>query len=286
MVLWEGGLPADLPRWVAAVEYVRAEGLSRASLMRLSLLARRPDFTADDIGLLDRAARRLAQIGTLPRRLQDLEYAQALRELQRAFGPESRNADHPCARFPSFGASAPAPPGRPRRLGARSGGSWGPMEILTPPLTRPGPATIGLAGGVFRAGYCGAFRFPHRALLPASDGRAFGLRRRRHGGTFLIDCSGSMRHHASHQDLTAVLEQAPGATVALYAGLPGFRIRTTADRRPRRPVGRAHGNRVVAASGERDRWAGARMAEPSARAAGLDFRRRGDRRWGSQHGRS
>ena len=87
------------------------------------------------------------------------------------------------------------------------------MVVMNPPLILRCIGRSGKAAKKLIASYCGAFRFPHRALLPAADGRAFGLKRRIHSGTILIDCSGSMS--LSTDRLTSWLSRAPAASVAL-----------------------------------------------------------------------
>lgn len=64
--------------------------------------------------------------------------------------------------------------------------------------------------------YIGAFKYPHRALLPGGDGMAFGLRQRVKGGTILLDCSGSMR--IEQEDIDQLLRIIPMATIACYQG--------------------------------------------------------------------
>jgi hypothetical protein len=67
-------------------------------------------------------------------------------------------------------------------------------------------------------GYSGALRYPHRALQPVADGRAFGARQHVAGGTALVDCSGSMSLET--EDIARMLDVTPDATVALYASIP------------------------------------------------------------------
>ena len=90
--------------------------------------------------------------------------------------------------------------------------TWGPMQIEKIPLAithaslhkarRPKP------------GYVGAFRYPHRALLPSGNGAAFAYRKRAIGGTILLDYSGSM--YLSSDDIDGLLKNAPMATIACY----------------------------------------------------------------------
>src|SRR5688572_17093444 len=90
------------------------------------------------------------------------------------------------------------------------------MTILRPPLPRC--STSNRMVRRIGPGYSGAFRYPHRALPPVADGRAFGARRHVAGGTLLVDCSGSMS--LSRDDVASMLAASPAATVALYAALP------------------------------------------------------------------
>ncbi len=237
LVLWQDGLPPDLPRWIAANLYIRAEGLRYASLMRMSLLARRTDLTGDDLALLDQTSERLARWGAQSLPLNPRQYVLLLRDLQSRFGPDSPDAENPLARiladflpdgldledYPvTEGLSIPSGVRMKGRRGGRASIPWGPMDILAPPLTHSCRNLPGMAKRKLVCGYTGAFRFPSRALLPAADGRAFTLRRPRaaHCGTLLIDCSGSMGEQVSHDRLMAVLARSPSATVGLYAGEP------------------------------------------------------------------
>ena len=246
LVLWRQGLCSELPLWIAANFYARAEGLKSASLIRMSLLARRTDLTNEDLALLDEASKRLARWGTkmlpLPRRA----FKEMLTELQKRFGPDSPTAEHPLVQIGlrialletecratvdeldpedyliRKGALVPS---SVRHRGARAGDDyvpWGPMDILAPPLTYRCGNSPGVAQRKMVCGYTGAFRYPNRALLPAADGRAFGRRRTRseHHGTLLIDCSGSMSDQVTHERLMAVLKRCPTATIGLYAGRP------------------------------------------------------------------
>ncbi len=246
LLLWQDGLYPELPRWIAAILYLRAEGLRYASLMRMSLLARRTDLTGDDLALLDQTSERLARWGAQPLPMNPRHFLLLLRNLQDRFGPDSPDAEHPLARIAmcvpladqdgsqaddvldledyvvSAGLCVPA---SVRIKGLRSGKDsipWGPMDILAPPLTNSCRKLPGMTRPKLVCGYTGAFRYPSRALLPAADGRAFTLRRPRsaHRGTLLIDCSGSMGKQVTHDRLMAVLARSPSATIGLYAGRP------------------------------------------------------------------
>lgn len=67
--------------------------------------------------------------------------------------------------------------------------------------------------------FVGPFRYPHRALPLASDGRAWHHRVSGKGGTVLIDNSSSM--HINPADVLHILANNPLAKVALYWGNGG-----------------------------------------------------------------
>lgn len=242
LVLWQDGLYPELPRWIAANLYLRAEGLRYASLMRMSLLARGTDLTGDDLALLDQTSERLARWGAqyLPPNPQ--QFLLLLRNLQSRFGPDSPDAEHPLARIAMCvpladgpeaegvldpedslvraGLCIPASVGIKGLRGGKASIPWGPMDILAPPLTHLCRKLPGTTKRKLVCGYTGAFRFPSRALLPAADGRAFTRRRPANCGTLLIDCSGSMSEQVTHDRIMAVLARSPSATIGLYAGRP------------------------------------------------------------------
>lgn len=218
--LWQGRIPADFPRWAAAVSYLRAEGLAASLLMRMSLLAR-ADFTPAEVYWLHLVGRTLAMSGAHAEPLAEQDLRVLLARLQRVFGPESREAAHSLVREPvavELAVPGGAPGKWPRLTGALCNG-WGEMEIREPPLGAACGKPGYLSARRLRPGFCGPFRFPHRALLPASDGYAFGLRKRIKGRSILIDCSGSMQ--IRREELAAILKRSPAATVAVYAGLSG-----------------------------------------------------------------
>ena len=242
--LWCDGLYPELPRWIAATLYIRAEGLRHAALIRMSILARQTALTGEDLAVLDETSRRLAQWGREMLPLSRRKYREMLIHLQSRFGPDSPDAE-PLARI---GICLTAVGGalsdgldphdylvRKRvldRRGRMQGGEarieWGPMEILVPPLTLRCRNVPGMNKRKLVCGYTGAFRFPSRTLLPAADGRAFThcqSRSARHG-TLLIDCSGSMSEQVTQDRLMAVLARAPTTTIGLYAGRPGDRSGT------------------------------------------------------------
>ncbi|OGN09302.1 MAG: hypothetical protein A3J46_02075 [Candidatus Yanofskybacteria bacterium RIFCSPHIGHO2_02_FULL_41_11] len=92
--------------------------------------------------------------------------------------------------------------------------NWGKMEIAHLPLTEIHPTRKNAKK--FLPGFVGAFRYPHRALIPVSDGAAFAYRQKTKGGTILLDCSGSM--DLSVEAVSNFLYRAPMLTVAGYAG--------------------------------------------------------------------
>jgi hypothetical protein len=91
---------------------------------------------------------------------------------------------------------------------------WGELMFSYPPLS------VGIRSAMNalrpKPGFCGAFRYPQRAILPVMDGRAFGQRQRCLGGTVLLDGSGSMG--LSGKDIEAMIDQRPALTVAMYQG--------------------------------------------------------------------
>lgn len=233
LLLWQDGLYPELPRWIAANLYIRAEGLRYAPLMRMSLLARRKDLAGDDLALLDVTSERLARWGAQSVPLKSLPFLGVLRNLQNRFGPDSPDAENSLARilvdFQPNGLGlegcldTAVPSGvRGKGQGSTSSIPWGPMEILDPPLIHSCRNLPGMSKRKIVCGYTGAFRFPSRALLPAADGRAFTLRSPRSAqcGALLIDCSGSMGEQVTHDRLMAVLARSPSATIGLYAGEP------------------------------------------------------------------
>ncbi len=240
LVLWTNGLQRELPRWIAATLYLRAAGLRDALLMRMSILARQTLLKKDELDLLEAASRRLATWGESGQRMSKAEYRELLTNLQHRLGPESADANYPFAQFGiAFSVSEWNRKAvdlndhlGPLRLVSGRGGEpgleltsncWGPMEILAPPLPFRSSKHQGGARSRRGYGFSGPFRFPGRALFPVADGRAFMEHRPGYWqlGTMLIDCSGSMRTQVTHERIMAVLESAPSATIALYAGRHG-----------------------------------------------------------------
>ncbi len=88
---------------------------------------------------------------------------------------------------------------------------WGALALESP------PRDLCLAGKFlkkWKATEEGVFpRYPHRYFV---DGRVFGRRGKVPGGTVVIDASGSMS--LSVKQITAMVECAPGCTVACYSG--------------------------------------------------------------------
>lgn len=107
-----------------------------------------------------------------------------------------------------------------KKLGGRSivdltdWNKWGKMKIVNLPLVEAHPTKKNARK--ICPGFVGAFRYPHRALLPASDGSAFAYRKKAKGGTVLLDCSDSM--NLNLRNITGLLNHAPMLTVAAYAG--------------------------------------------------------------------
>lgn len=213
--LWSGVLPTEIPRWLAAMEFLRSEGLTRELQMRMSLQAR-AHFSRAEVTLLCSTAAVLRSRGAQAALLPVDDLRKLLRRLQKTFGPDSTNARDPLLEFDVVVSEQY---GRGHRSAESEQNEWGPMVLMNPALNFRCTGSRGKATKKLIASYCGAFRFPHRALVPGADGRAFGLKRRIHGGTVLIDCSGSM--NLTTDQLRSLVWRAPAATVALYAGLPG-----------------------------------------------------------------
>ena len=93
--------------------------------------------------------------------------------------------------------------------------NWGKMVVRKEKLTK----TERHHSFRHRYSYVGPFRYPHRALLPISDGRAWHHRASGKGGTVLIDWSGSMS--LTSDQILKVLRNNPLATVGAYHSLDG-----------------------------------------------------------------
>lgn len=89
---------------------------------------------------------------------------------------------------------------------------WGTMGIVTLSMD----ATAKRRAPERKPSYVGGFRNPVRALLPAMDGRAWAIRRKKMGGTILLDMSGSMSLDVN--DIIKLLKTAPLAQIAGYSG--------------------------------------------------------------------
>jgi hypothetical protein len=199
---WTG--PAPKNRAIAAMNHLRCEGMAMAGTGR-DALTRAAVLGPGDLALLERTADALWRLGRDARPVGAALLAQLLGELQRAFGPVPRGGQARAA--PSFVLPGSA---------AAAHVDSGPMETVRPMLLDRGRSRR--RSRSFRAGETGPFRYPHRALLPGADGRAFGARRRAPAGAMLVDCSGSMS--LQQADLERAVATAPAMIVALYGSLP------------------------------------------------------------------
>jgi hypothetical protein len=98
------------------------------------------------------------------------------------------------------------------RYGSGTDSGWGTMSIVT--LTMDAMARR--RAPERKPSYVGGFRNAFRALLPAMDGRAWAIRRKKMGGTILLDMSGSMS--LEPEDIVKLLKTAPLAQIAGYSG--------------------------------------------------------------------
>ena len=90
---------------------------------------------------------------------------------------------------------------------------WGKMTTRTAPQTNKLPR-MKISRSKYRAAEDGAIpRYPHRAF---TDGRVFSRRRKVHGGSVLIDDSGSMGFDTD--DVRYIVETAPAVNIAAYSG--------------------------------------------------------------------
>lgn len=101
----------------------------------------------------------------------------------------------------------PAPPGR--HIGRTT---WAELKIGTLPLTRVAKGAMGRVRKPTQFG-----RNPRRIerILVDPEKRIFDMKKKGNGGVVLIDGSGSMHLEAS--DVLRIVEEAPGATVAVYS---------------------------------------------------------------------
>lgn len=110
-------------------------------------------------------------------------------------------------------------------------GQWGTLrDVFRPPLNR-----------AVRPRRSPGRRFSDCGVLPSAvhrltiDGAVFTTRRPKKGGTVLCDASGSMDY--SDADIERILQEAPGSTIAFYAGSEGHSA--------------AHGRIIIGAQGGR-----------------------------------
>ena len=201
---WTGPAPSD--RSIAAMNYLRCEGMAIASSGRQALV-QAAGFCSQDLALLHRTATTLWRLGREARPISVNLLVRLLGELQRVFG--AITGDTTTSEDPS--------PRSDTESGPQSGHvEPGMMELVRPALLRR--SSSALRRRWFRAGDTGAFRYPHRAMVPSADGRAFATRRRAPGGAMLMDCSGSMS--LNETDVERVVAVAPASTIGLYASLP------------------------------------------------------------------
>jgi hypothetical protein len=92
-------------------------------------------------------------------------------------------------------------------------GRWGVLRRIEEPPRVVANRRRGVPAPPRPADEGSILRGPHRLLI---DGRVFAHRRRRHGGSVLIDASSSMRWTV--RKVEALLEAAPAAVVACYEG--------------------------------------------------------------------
>jgi hypothetical protein len=208
LVPWHGELPPFLSRALSAWLYLRCEGADDEQSLRIDL-AWRGLLKGADMRLLMDAGLELYGLGAERRALTGERLHQLTRVLQDAFGvPESN---------PLGLRLCVADKGDPLESYRPAHADWGPLEILD--LV---PSRSSNPGENFRRTCAtqlgGAFKYPHRGILPSGDGRVFGERKSTSGCTILVDCSGSMR--ISPDDLQSMMRASGRATIALYGSLP------------------------------------------------------------------
>ena len=125
--------------------------------------------------------------------------------------PKSYQSTPPAPGMINYFSLQPPAPGRWAENDIR----WAPMKIHDN-VALDGVNQIAKRALRRKPSMVGSFRYPLRALIPAFDGAAFGLRRKVKGGTLLVDVSGSMS--LSETDIMALIEQRPAMTIALYGG--------------------------------------------------------------------
>jgi hypothetical protein len=184
-------VPVSVPRHVAAMPYVRAEALKCGAYLRnqvRSLLG----FSCDECSLLNNLAALLQDRGRRGACLDVYDLAR-LQEMQRIFEPDPGPEPDEFTRM--FAAAAPVP-----TLSTALESEWGWMTLHTPLLSAT--RSLRSRGRGQRPGGVRAFRYPHRAWLPVSDGRAFGQRL------------------PTASDLRRILSHFAGMTVGIYASDP------------------------------------------------------------------
>jgi len=208
--------PTAMPRYLAASAYLRAEALGCASSLRPKL-RRAAKLDRANIAVLTAAAAFFRTHGETAAAIPKDRFTEWMKKLQTVFGPTPEPEDPSGTEDASSSPEIPADVALKESLLGElpSRNDWGEMEILTPSL--PLPRANAIRRTRMHAGFSGALRYPQRALLPATDGRAFGVRRlcRQSSGTLLIDCSGSML--VTPHLLDKALEHAY-SIVALYGG--------------------------------------------------------------------
>jgi hypothetical protein len=213
-----GPLPASLRRWEVACIFLRCERLACEDRVRASAVSL-ANITEPEILMLRRFADKLAQAGESQLGLSIFSLRRELKMLQDLFGP-----------VPGEDVASAVVRLQPRlitggEIAADATGAlhfdsptnqWGELEAISPTLSDL--AVPRSKGRHWRPARVGPLIFPHRALLPGSDGRAFGTRNRALLGSVLIDCSGSMHLESDH--LSRILRIAPAAAIAVYASKP------------------------------------------------------------------
>lgn len=109
----------------------------------------------------------------------------------------------------------PAEGGKPE---IKDGLGWGKIESIQRVLMKAWAHPVIRSKSFWKYSEFGVFKYPWRAL-PSSDYRCFSLRRKKYGGTILVDMSGSMQIDQS--ELEKILHIAPHATIAGYSSTAG-----------------------------------------------------------------
>jgi hypothetical protein len=209
-------IPDTVSRSEAAMLALRSHMLSCAASLSAPL-AEIGNFDATEQSLLRDVAVDLATFSTRRKRIPMREIAVRLGILQTVFGP---NEQYPGTAGSSSTPDSDLDPVLKSQLISSTKAAapkWGDMIVLRRPLTLAYSSARRKLR--HRPAFAGAFRYPHRACLPAMDGRVFRSCTSGLGGTALVDCSGSMGLNT--EGLQEILDALPAATVAVYAGLPG-----------------------------------------------------------------